>query len=331
MLLSLISFLPTAAAFSGGLGTICKGRGPILSDRRIIFASRQSLISGTSRKQATPYLPDSPTPYFPEEEVEDDSPGIRMKGIEIRVGVNENKQQQSNSFENREIKSVWQSIDDFGKSLKSRAIKANAVASLVKKPAAASSSIPTILYATKKLMFLFQSCLFFCGYMLYRGYRGVFVILPEVFRVTFKKLESAVEDSPFTSAEDNETNDDIVNLSAQDGRRSISESSSNDVMKDKRWRTRITVSLLSFIITMAYVFGGALRILSRIITTLRSSKGDVSKSFAAGVEEQEKNEKIIFRKFSQQNAASMEMTETTNDAYLKTNPDDNNSIDASAI
>lgn len=272
----------------------------LLSHRTIIRHNRPSLV--ICRKQNTPYLSDSPTPYFPDEDdIVDRSLDIAVESNEQRTGANidKNRQQQSNL----EIKSFREALDEFGRSLKSRAIKANAIASLVKKPSSTSKSSnkgATLLYITKKCMYLFQSCLFYVGYLLYRGYRGLFVIVPEVFRVTFKKLESTIEESPFAS-DDDEDESDNSSLGSVSTRNAVSSSKASEMDKGKRWRTRVTVSLLSGIIMTSYVLGGALRVLSRIIMTLRSSKGDVSQSFAAGVEEQEKNEKVLFSKFSLQN------------------------------
>ena len=271
----------------------------LLCHRTIIRHNRPSLV--ICRKQNTRYLSDSPTPYFPDEDdIVDRSLDIALESNEQRTGANidKNRQQQSNL----EIKSFREALDEFGRSLKSRAIKANAIASLVKKPSSTSTSSnkgATLLYITKKCMYLLQSCLFYVGYLLYRGYRGLFVIVPAVFRVTFKKLESTIEESPFAS-DDDEDESDNSSLGSISTRNAASKASEMD--KGKRWRTRVTVSLLSGIIMTSYVLGGALRVLSRIIMTLRSSKGDVSQSFAAGVEEQEKNEKVLFSKFSLQNS-----------------------------
>jgi hypothetical protein len=160
-------------------------------------------------------------------------------------------------------RSILQILDEAGQSLKPKAAKANEKANVAGKKG-------------KKLLYILQTCFLYTLFIFYRAYRGVFVIVPAVFREVYRKMQNTV-DNPF------------------DPTPTGSESSDRDPQTGKvRWRTRITVSLLASVVTVSYVLSGALRVLAKLLRTMTTTS-DVSGSFAAAADEQEKNEFQIAR------------------------------------
>lgn len=176
-----------------------------------------------------------------------------------------------------EKRSLLATIDDAGLSLKPRAETAIAKLALAETRG-------------RKVKFLVQTCLLYTGFILYRAYRGFFVILPAVFRKVYQTLERAVDSAPFDNGDvpstsvsrksDNDENDDI-----------------NPETGKVRWRTRVTVSILASIVTASYVVGGAIRVASRFTRNLLSTS-NVSESLQAAAEEQEENETKIMRRLT---------------------------------
>lgn len=156
---------------------------------------------------------------------------------------------------------LFEKIDLAGQSLKPKAVKASANASLEEKK-------------SRKVLYVLKSSLYYALFILYRAYRGFFVLLPAVFREVYRKLERAV-DSPFDSAD--LRNDEI-----------------NQDIRQGRWKTRMTVSVLATFVTFTYVISGAFRVLVSFVRNLTKTT-DVSGSFAAAAEEQERNEDKILR------------------------------------
>jgi len=125
----------------------------------------------------------------------------------------------------------------------------------------------------KRFLYSSKACALISLFIVYRAYRGVFVILPAVFREVYSKMEGSVED-PF---DDNELDVDI-----------------NPETGKVRTRTRITTSFLSGIITFSYVLTGALSVISRFVRTTLSTSS-VEKSFEAAADEVMMNEGKILR------------------------------------
>jgi len=88
-------------------------------------------------------------------------------------------------------------------------------------------------------------------YIIYRGYRGFFVILPAVFREVYRQLKESdlVMDA---YGDDEETESNIGGSGGEVGEKT-----------PLRLRTRITISILSSILTLSYVVSGALRVLGK--------------------------------------------------------------------
>jgi len=116
-------------------------------------------------------------------------------------------------------------------------------------------------------------------YIIYRGYRGFFVILPAVFREVYRQLEES--DLVMDAYGDEE--EEVENGGGG--------SSSGEVGEKKplRLRTRITTSILSSILTMSYVVSGGIRVLGKFIQTLTNTTS-VESSLEAAADEMADNE-----------------------------------------
>ncbi len=86
-------------------------------------------------------------------------------------------------------------------------------------------------------------------YIIYRGYRGFFVILPAVFKEVYRQLEES----------------DLVMDAYGDEEVEDGGSSGGEVGEKKplRLRTRITTSILTSILTMSYVVSGGIRVIGK--------------------------------------------------------------------
>jgi hypothetical protein len=175
-------------------------------------------------------------------------------------------------------RTLLQTLDEAGQSLKPRAVKASAKASLVEKKG-------------KKILYVLETCGLYSLFILYRAYRGFFVLLPAVFREVYSRMSAAV-DSPFESTD--------IETSGGGYRQDI-----NPETGKLRWRTRLTVSLLAMIVTGSYVIGGGLRVLAMFARTITQTSS-VSGSFAAAADEQESNEDKIMRMANKQKAINGE-------------------------
>jgi hypothetical protein len=144
--------------------------------------------------------------------------------------------------------SLLQSIDKLGMKLKPWALVAHEKSVQMRSTRVGNdvnggsrdqgSMFRSILYAMK-------SNVLWMLYILYRGYRGFFVILPAVFREVFRKLEES---------------NLVVDAFDEDDSNQVSNSSQHQPM---RLRARITVSVLSGILTLSYVISGAFRVLGK--------------------------------------------------------------------
>jgi hypothetical protein len=168
----------------------------------------------------------------------------------------------SNNNAKSDQQSLSSRIDDFGQSLKAKAARSSAKATM------ADSKITKIAH-------LAQTMALYSLFILYRSYRGFFVILPAVFRNVYEQLETSVNSRVF---------DDT----------SMDNGAADDVKQPVRWRTRVTVSVLASIVTISYALAGAARVVIKLGKSLSSGR-DVSSSFAAAAKEQEDNERKIVK------------------------------------
>lgn len=164
------------------------------------------------------------------------------------------------SVDSQPTKTLLQRIDDAGMSLKPRAIEAKEKLTTMRKP-------------SKKLRYTLQSCLYFALFILYRAYRGFFVILPAVFKEVYSTMGKTVQ-SPFSDLEEPAD----LDINPKTGR--------------LRLRTAVTVSILAGIVTLSYTLSGAMRVLGSFIRTI-SKTSSPSMSFLAAANEMETNESKI--------------------------------------
>jgi hypothetical protein len=150
-------------------------------------------------------------------------------------------------------------LTDYGQSFRPKAQKASANA-----------------YQTdskgRKVLYTLQTCVYYLAFIIFRGYRGFFVLLPAVFRQVYARLENAID---YELDED----DRIVATSSSPA----------------KWRTKITVSLLAGIVTASYVVGGMLRVFGKFLRTMTQTSS-VKGSFEAAADQVEQNETRIRRR-----------------------------------
>jgi len=120
---------------------------------------------------------------------------------------------------------------------------------------------------SKKMVFAAKACIYYTLFIIYRVYRGFFVLLPATFREVYQKLEKAMNTENLSMEETGFTGngDDLTSNST-------------------RWRTKITVSILTSVVTISYVVGGTLKMASKFFRTIAKTS-DVPKSFGAAADE----------------------------------------------
>lgn len=125
-------------------------------------------------------------------------------------------------------------------------------------------------HRAKSFLYSVKSCVLFSLFILYRAYRGFFVLLPAVFQQSYAKLKAAV-DSPFVEEE-------IILDNTLEGTEDI-----NPRTGQVRLRTRVVVSILSMIVVTSFVINGALEVLGKFLSTIRKSRS-METSFEAAAE-----------------------------------------------
>jgi len=131
----------------------------------------------------------------------------------------------------------------------------------------------------KSITYSLKSSLLWMTYIVYRGYRGFFVILPAVFKEVYRQLDesSLVID---VYGDDNEEKEYAVNSNAE---------KQQEEQQPIRWRTRLTISVLSAMLTLSYVVSGALRVLGSFIKSFTNTLS-VGSSLEAAADEVAINE-----------------------------------------
>jgi len=193
------------------------------------------------------------------------------------------------STSTKDNRSLIEKINDYGMSLKRKAqsVDSNAQDASVKKT---------------QWLLKAKACLYWMLYIIYRGYRGFFIILPAVFRETYSKMETVVNYKLLDDDDDNNNNNnDFVDLDnkatldvTSDVRKNRNALDVNPSTGKVRWRTRITVSVLTGIVTMTYVLGGLWRVVMKFMKTIIKT-ASLSGSFSAAADEVEENEEKLKR------------------------------------
>lgn len=171
----------------------------------------------------------------------------------LRVQENINTVLSVNGEKSSQRRSFVDSIDQAGLSLKPRAQMTDSKA----------TQAPSQL---RKFLLRAQACALYSLFILYRGYRGFFVIIPAVFREVYLKLESTVDPTPFQGTVANGVN----------------------------WQTRITVAIMATVLTASYIVGGFFRVMMKLGKTIFQTS-DIAHSFEEAAKEQEVNEDRVAR------------------------------------
>lgn len=227
---------------------ICLALLALFSSEASGFSTRQIVSRQAQEQQYSNFLSKSKSWSSP---IAKDSSKKLFSSVLFSTEEDEKEKEKENT-------SIVAVLDDLAKSFKPRAQKAEA-----KCYQAESTS--------KKIMYTLQSSCYYLLFLLYRAYRGIFLLLPAVFRNVYKKMEKAVDSE----------------LSLEDDATLTSD-------RPVTWRTKITVSLITTIITASYVVGGTLRVLTRFLRTI-SKTSSVPKSFEAAADEVDEHEKRMNR------------------------------------
>jgi len=118
-----------------------------------------------------------------------------------------------------------------------------------------------------KILYAAKACLFYTLFILYRTYRGFFVLLPATVRQVYHQMEVVMNTGNLDMIEKNDDTTDTTTT-----------------VKENSWRTKITVSLLTSVVTVSYICGGVLKLISKFIRTMLKTS-NVTKSFEAAADE----------------------------------------------
>ena len=118
-----------------------------------------------------------------------------------------------------------------------------------------------------KILYAAKACLFYTLFIIYRTYRGFFVLLPATVRQVYHQMEVVMNTGNLDMIEKNEDTTDTTTT-----------------VKENSWRTKITVSLLTSVVTVSYICGGVLKLISKFIRTMLKTS-NVTKSFEAAADE----------------------------------------------
>jgi hypothetical protein len=114
----------------------------------------------------------------------------------------------------------------------------------------------------QKILFAAKACLYYTLFIIYRSYRGFFVLLPATFKQVYQKMEATMITGNLSLEE---TGEDITSTSTT-------------------WRTKVTVGILTSVITISYIVGGVVKMATKFIRTIAKTS-DVPKSFGAAADE----------------------------------------------
>ena len=237
-----------------------------------------------------------PTPYFAEN---GDNNNDSAKAAATDTTTNIDAVKKSNgtvtgkSSSTTSTKSTFQMIDELAQQLKVSALQANAKAALYTTTTASTGiggSSSSSRFVFTKYRYYFQACVCYTLFLLYRAYRGFFIILPAVFRETFRKLQNAVDDTPFE-----DDNDSVTLPENPEGK----VSASDGVIQPKPMtvRTRITISIISMFVLATYVMGGAIRVTTSFVKSIINGSSIVQ-SLQNAIQIQERNELTLLQKSS---------------------------------
>jgi len=180
---------------------------------------------------------------------EDDSTSVKPS---TDMDIKYNSKEAKSSITDSDYRSFLSLINDIGNNFKNLAEKATARGYL------SEDQYKKILYAIK-------SCFFYTIFIIYRSYRGFFVLLPITVRQVYRKMNDVMNTENLSMLKNN---DDAT----------------TSVRKSNNWRTKLTVSMLTSVVTISYIFGGALEMVSKFVQTIIKTS-NATKSFEAAADE----------------------------------------------
>jgi hypothetical protein len=167
----------------------------------------------------------------------------------------------STSSSSSTYSSFLRALDSFGLNLKPWAMSAYRKSLTYAKSETSvngtdNGSAIVVAGRVKSVLCKLQANMLWVLYILYRGYRGFFVILPAVFREVYRKLDESDLVVDVYGDEELEEREYAVNENAGGGNSPLQQ-----LREPMRLRTRITISILSIMLTLSYVVSGGLRVL----------------------------------------------------------------------
>jgi hypothetical protein len=141
-------------------------------------------------------------------------------------------------------------------------------------------------------LFAAKSCVLFALFIVYRAYRGCFVLLPAIFSQVYAQLSESM-DSPFGLISDDSDNNMNNNNNGKD---------INPNTGKVRLRTVVMVSAWALLVTLSYVVAGGMRVFMKFVSTVTKTS-NVSSSFEAAADELISNEASI-QKLTQKGGTS---------------------------
>lgn len=208
----------------------------------------------------------------------------------------------SSSASSTSSSSLLRSVDSFGMRLKPWALRAYQKSTRINVKSSDNTnnkkSNSQNRNRAKSILLRIEANSLWMLYIFYRGYRGFFVILPTVVREVYRQLEESdlVLDAYGDDDELRKTKDENLHALTADAERHLSQQKQQQQQQQPiRWGTNITISILSTVLTLSYVFSGALRVLGKFIKTFTNTTS-VQSSFEAAAEEMVVNEKKLRNK-----------------------------------
>jgi hypothetical protein len=134
---------------------------------------------------------------------------------------------------------------------------------------------------TKKILYAVQACTCYMLFILYRAYRGLFVLVPAVFRQVYRKMELAMNSDLTLQDDDDDDNKEEENVFVVGDVVTTEITTTHEKVS---WRTKLTVSVLASVVTMSYVLGAAVKMMTKFVRTVSKSRS-IPKSFEAAADE----------------------------------------------
>jgi hypothetical protein len=259
LLLSMMTFLPSNLGFH--LTTMTRHQSQFVPatrshvQQRSIRGDSVQLRESFWKKSSSEDNDDSSGEKEKTEEEEEETKPLLDKDddiIDVETSASTMESESTSTTEDSgNNKSLLTLLNEVGEKFKTMAQKSTA------KGIKSENQSTKILYATK-------ACLYYTLFIIYRTYRGFFVLLPATVRQVYHQMEVVMNTGNLDMIENDDTDTTTV--------------------KKNGWRTKITVSLLTSVVTVSYICGGVLKLVSKFVRTMFKTS-NVTKSFEAAADE----------------------------------------------